>query len=137
MDNNTRQLNTITPQQAKTLRRIKYGLDIVSGIFFLLCIGTVMYIIPAVTKSEEGVSTLVIGICQAAIALSFLSAVVCGILANSIDGSYGAYYCRKCKQIHFPDKKVVEQSDSFLQYGLLRCPHCKKLSWNKKVIPME
>ena len=56
------------------------------------------------------------------------------MFALMIEQTAGYYECRKCGHKYIPTFKSVLMAMHFNRTRYMKCPHCGKRSWNKKVI---
>lgn len=67
-------------------------------------------------------------------AFGFVVFVVGILFCLLIEQKAGYYICENCKQKHVPTYKQTLFSMHLNRTRYMRCPHCKKMSWNKKIL---
>lgn len=68
------------------------------------------------------------------IVLGFVFAIIGILFAIRIEQVAGYYECNKCKHKHIPTFNQVLWAMHINRTRYMKCPHCKKRSWHKKVI---
>lgn len=68
------------------------------------------------------------------IVFGFIIFLVLIFFALRIEQKAGFYECNKCKHKYIPTYKQVLWAMHMGRTRYMKCPKCKKLSWNKKVI---
>ena len=68
------------------------------------------------------------------IAIGFLGFTISMVFALRIEQKAGLYQCSKCEQKYVPTYNQILWSMHFGRTRFMKCPHCNKRSWNKKVI---
>ena len=66
--------------------------------------------------------------------LAFVPTLVFGI---KIEQKAGYYVCEKCKHTYVPTTRSVFLAMHFGRTRYMKCPKCKKSSWNKKIVSKE
>ena len=67
-------------------------------------------------------------------AFGFVVFVVGILFCLLIEQKAGYYICENCKQKYVPSYKQTLFSMHLNRTRYMRCPHCKKMSWNKKIL---
>lgn len=127
--NKTAELNLLNlkkqkEQSDKMLLNIEIVMIVVSFII-LLSLTTIGSYLCEYGNYICGVSLIIIGI---AVIIPFL---IAGML---IEAKAGYYKCPHCGHEHKPSLKAVFFSMHINRTRKLRCPHCNKKGWNKKVV---
>ncbi len=68
------------------------------------------------------------------IVVGFIQFMVVWIFALKIEQIAGHYECKKCHHKHVPTYKQILSSMHCGWTRYMKCPHCNKRTWNKKVI---
>lgn len=97
----------------------------ISVVAFLSILGLSIFII-------EKAGLLVMPILM--IVLGFAILLAGTIYSLYIEQKAGWYVCKKCGHKHIPSFSQMFWSPHVLRTRFMKCPHCKKRSWNKKVI---
>lgn len=69
-----------------------------------------------------------------AIVISTVFFITAMSLALYIEQKAGYYVCSKCDHKYVPKYHQVYFAIHINRTRLMKCPHCKKISWNKKVV---
>ena len=67
----------------------------------------------------------------------FIPAIVGFLFALRIEQTAGYYECKHCSHKYVPTYKAVVSAPHMGSTRYMRCPECKKKSWQKKVISKE
>jgi DNA-directed RNA polymerase subunit RPC12/RpoP len=87
-------------------------------------------IIVAVVPMEEWKAGLLVGLC-------LLPLLIATPFALKIEQKAGYYECQKCGHRHIPQYSSVFFAMHSGRTRYMRCPNCKRYSWQKKVISRE
>jgi hypothetical protein len=68
------------------------------------------------------------------IVVIFIAVITIFLISLKYEQSAGSYECKICKYQHKPTYKQVLSSMHFGTTRRLKCPVCKKRTWNKKII---
>lgn len=68
------------------------------------------------------------------VVICFISALVTFFISLKIEQKVGFYECGKCHAKYIPSFKQINFSMHVGRTRYMKCPHCKKCSWNKKVL---
>ena len=101
-------------------------LEIILGIIAVLPLIAAV-IIACIMPMEEWKGGLLVG-------LSLLPLLIATPFALKIEQKAGYYECRKCGHKYIPQYGSVFWAMHINRTRYMRCPKCKKISWNKKVL---
>ena len=87
-------------------------------------------IIASIVPMEEWKSSLLVG-------LSLLPLLVATPFVLKIEQKVGYYECRKCGHRHVPQYGSVFWAMHINRTRYMRCPKCRKISWQKKVLSKD
>ncbi len=104
-------------------------LEIILGIIALLPLIAAIVIVN-ITPMEEWKGGLLVG-------LSLLPLLIATPFAIKIEQKAGYYECQKCGHRHIPKYSNVFLAMHINRTRYMRCPNCKKMSWQKKVLRKE
>ena len=68
------------------------------------------------------------------IVAGFIQILAVWIFALKIEQTAGYYECKKCHHKYVPTYKQILSSMHCGWTRYMKCPHCNKRSWNKKII---
>ena len=66
--------------------------------------------------------------------LGFVIGITGFSFALRIEQTAGYYLCKKCNHKHIPTYKQILRAPHLNRTRYMKCPKCKKISWQKKVI---
>ena len=112
----------------KRLLSFEIVLGIISSLFLFAMIAVGVVFVKVLGK--EWVFFLLVGI-------GLVQFIVAMIFALKIEQVAGYYECAKCGHRYVPTFKSVNMAMHFGRTRYMKCPHCGKRSWNKKVINKE
>jgi transcriptional regulator with XRE-family HTH domain/DNA-directed RNA polymerase subunit RPC12/RpoP len=69
-----------------------------------------------------------------AIVVSFAIFIISMLYCLRIEQKAGYYICKKCNHKFVPTFKQISLSMHICRTRYIKCPHCKKYSWNRKII---
>lgn len=118
----------LTKQKEESDRRL-LTLEIVIGVFSVIIL--LVIDILASLASIKGWLKLI---------LIIVGAIICFIgclFALKIEQVAGYYECKECKHRYVPTFKAVNLAPHMGRTRYMKCPHCHKKSWQKKVIKKE
>lgn len=69
--------------------------------------------------------------------LGLVQFIICMQIALRIEQVAGYYECQKCGHKHIPTYAAVTLAMHMGRTRWLKCPHCGKRSWNKKVLTKD
>ena len=69
--------------------------------------------------------------------IGFVQFIICMQIALRIEQVAGYYECQKCGHKHVPSYGAVTIAMHMGRTRWLKCPHCGKWSWNKKVLKKD
>ena len=119
------QLQKEKEESDKRLLNIEIVLGIITLLSFLTILFSALFII-------YQFKTYTLPILMIAIAtLIFVTGAIFCIL---IEQKAGYYHCRKCGHKHVPTFKQVFLAMHIFRTRYMKCPHCNKKSWQKKII---
>ncbi len=104
-------------------------LEIVLGIIAVLPLIAAV-VIASIVPMEEWKGGLLVG-------LSLLPLLIATPFALKIEQKAGYYECRACGHKHVPKYSSVFWAMHAGRTRYMRCPHCGKMSWQKKVLSKE
>ena len=104
-------------------------LEIVLGVIAVLPL-IAAAVITAIVPMEEWKGGLLVG-------LSLLPLLIATPFALKIEQKAGYYECRKCGHTHVPAYVSVFSAMHLGRTRYMRCPKCKRHSWQKKVISRD
>ncbi len=58
--------------------------------------------------------------------------VLCGLVGINLEKNVGYYQCQECQHTYVPSYRQLFRANGFWKKQM-RCPHCKKKTWHKKV----
>lgn len=121
-EENLIQLNDYKQKSAKFLLTIMWVLGFVIIAFFIgiTCLA-------AYTPLQEWLRLLII-------IPSTVLVMISSLFLLKMEQMAGYYKCSKCGYTHVPTYKSVLLASHYGTTRLLKCPHCKKTCWHKKVI---
>lgn len=119
------ELQKAKEESDKRLLQIEIVLGILSIISFFIILSTCLY---AIYKLNIIVVPTIIIVVDF---LLFLTAMFWGIY---IEQKAGYYLCKKCNQKYVPTYCSVFSAMHFGRTRFMKCPHCHKWSWNKKIV---
>ena len=129
MDNYNKELENnlleMIKQKEKADKRL-LKLEIVLCIIALLPLIAAIVIVNIVPM-EEWIGGLLVGLC-------LLPLLIATPFALKIEQKAGYYECRKCGHKYIPQYGSVFWAMHINRTRYMRCPKCKKFSWNKKVL---
>ena len=99
---------------------------VILGIAILFCMVAMAAYIPMATWTKVCLLTL-----------GFISVMVCITLALLIEQKAGYYECSKCNYRYVPTFAQIFFGINIGRLRYLKCPECKKRSWNRKVISKD
>ena len=67
----------------------------------------------------------------------FIPALIGFGFAMKIEQTAGYYVCAKCGHKYVPQYKSVFMAMHYGRTRYMRCPECKKMSWQKKVVKKD
>lgn len=123
--NRTSDIQEEHEEETKELLRTELVFGIITIIFFLLTFVLSVYMI-------ENLNLKTIPII--AITISFLLFILSMTYCLKIEQKAGFYMCAKCNHKHVPTFKQVLFAPHYFRTRYLKCPNCKRRSWQKKVI---
>lgn len=109
----------------KRLLRVEIVLGILSLISFFIILLTCLY---AIYELNITVTPTIIIVIDFAL---FLIAMFCGL---HIEQKAGFYVCKKCNHKYTPTYCSVFSAMHIGRTRYMKCPHCHKWSWNKKIV---
>ena len=112
-------------QADKRLLTMEIVIGVVSTLFLLtmIAVGSIF-----VTDDEQRwIFFLLFG-------LGLVQFIVCMQIALRLEQVAGYYECKECGHRHVPTYGAVTMAMHFGRTRYLKCPHCGKRSWNKKVL---
>ena len=109
----------------KRLLLIEIVLASISLIYFLATT-----IIAAYCIEELNIITLPV----IAIIVNFVLFITAMLFCVYIEQKAGYYICKKCNHKHIPTFKQVISAPHIGRTRKMKCPHCKKWTWNRKII---
>ena len=124
-DDELRKLQTEKEEKDKLLLRVEIALATISIVAFLALFLGSLYIIETLK-----IYLLPIIIIILAFVLLFGGGTVCML----IEQKAGYYKCGRCEHKYVPTFNQSMWAPHILRTKYMKCPHCKKRSWNKKVI---
>lgn len=122
-ENKLLELQTEKEKTTKLLLRLEIAIGILGTLFLFASVYMFSYFIE--NKTWLGIIILILGFAI------FLFAV---IIALKIEQVAGYYVCKKCSHKYIPTFTQVNLAMHIGRTRYMKCPHCKKYSWNKKVI---
>ena len=116
-----------TVKQKEQADKLLLSLETVLSIISLLFLAAMLYIafVFLQTKIWFSIFMISVGILQFAVAMLF---------ALRIEQMAGYYECQKCRHRYVPKYFSVTMSMHIGRTRYMKCPKCKKASWQKKVI---
>ena len=103
--------------------------EIVLGVLSLISF-LVLFFVASCAKTELNNTMLFVVTLIAAIVILTIGCAFCLYLEQKT----GYYVCKKCKHKYIPTYMQVLLAPHVGWTRYMKCPHCKKLSWNKKVL---
>lgn len=125
MENKIEELEKAKQESDKRLLNIEIVLGLTTTFSFLTIFFMSIY---AIVKLN------IIAVPAILMALSFvvlISGIVCCLI---IEQKAGYYKCKKCHEKYVPTFKQSFLAPHMGRTRYMRCPHCQKKSWNKKVV---
>jgi len=104
-------------------------LEIVLGIIAVLPLMAAV-VIASIVSMEEWKDGLLVG-------LSLLPLLIATPFALKIEQKAGYYECQKCRHRHIPQYSSVFLAMHINRTRYMRCPKCRKISWQKKVLSKD
>lgn len=101
-------------------------IEILMGVLCILPL-LISMIITFVIPLEEWIEGVIIG-------TSLIPLLIASPFALRIEQTAGYYECRKCKHRYIPTYKSVFVAMHVNRTRYMKCPKCKKYSWNKKIL---
>ena len=132
MDNYNKELESnllemVKEKEAADKRLLR--IEIVLGIISLLpLIASIIFV--KMMEMEEWKSGIIVGSC-------ILPLLIATPFALKIEQKAGYYVCRKCGHKHIPKYGSVFMAMHMGRTRYMRCPECKQMSWQKKVLSKE
>lgn len=120
-----KQLLEIIQQKQEADKRL-LKLEIILGIIAVLPLIAAV-IIASIVPMEEWKGSLLVG-------LSLLPLLIATPFALKIEQKAGYYECRKCGHRYIPQYGSVFWAMHINRTRFMKCPECKKYSWNKKFL---
>ncbi len=132
MDNYNKELENnlieMVKQKEQADKRL-LKLEIVLGIIAVLPLIAAI-VIANIVPMEEWKGGLLVGLC-------LLPLLIATPFALKIEQKAGYYECQKCGHRHIPKYSSVFLAMHINRTRYMRCPDCKKMSWQKKVLRKE
>ena len=128
MDNINSTLSEVLVQKEKT-DKFLLALEIVIGTISLLFFFSMIFI-SAFMETADWIRVLII-------ILGFVPLLIGTGFAIKIEQVAGYYECQLCGHKYVPTYKSVLCAPHINRTRYMKCPHCNKKSWNKKVISKE
>jgi len=101
-------------------------IEIIMGIIAILPL-LISTIIVSLVSLEEWLASIIVG-------TSIIPLLLVTPFALRIEQTAGYYECQKCYNKYIPTYKSVFEAMHIGRTRYMKCPKCKKRSWNKKVI---
>ena len=101
-------------------------MEILMGILCVLPI-LILTVIVSIIPLEEWIEGVIIG-------TSLIPLLIATPFALRIEQTAGYYECRKCNYKYIPTYKSVFVAMHVNRTRYMKCPKCKKYSWNKKIL---
>lgn len=101
-------------------------MEILMGILCILPI-FILTVIVSIIPLEEWVEGVIIG-------TSLIPLLIATPFALRIEQTAGYYECKKCHHRYIPTYKSVFVAMHVNRTRYMKCPKCKKYSWNKKIL---
>jgi len=101
-------------------------IEIIMGIIAILPL-LISTIIVSLVSLEEWLASTIVG-------TSIIPLLLATPFALRIEQTAGYYECQKCYNKYIPTYKSVFEAMHIGRTRYMKCPKCKKRSWNKKVI---
>jgi hypothetical protein len=102
------------------------NIEILIGILCILPLFISMIIV-LVIPMEEWIEEVIVG-------TSLIPLLIASPFALRIEQTAGYYECRKCNHRYIPTYKSVFVAMHVNRTRYMKCPKCKKYSWNKKLL---
>ena len=118
-------LQTDNELTTKRLLKAEIILGLYSTFIFLSLLFTAIYFIEKMALIALPTVLIVVGVVLFFIGISF---------CIYIEQKAGFYICDHCKHKYVPTYKKVFCARHIGRSRYMKCPHCKKYSWNKKVV---
>ena len=129
MKNNENQLEKnlleIVKQKEENDKRLLH-MEALLGILCILPVFISMLIV-LIIPMEESLGGVIVG-------TSIIPLLIATPFVIKIEQTAGYYECRKCNHRYIPSYIGVFSSMHYGRTRYMKCPKCKKYSWNKKVI---
>ena len=116
-------------QQKEKADKNLLSLEILIGIFSMIILFGFVFTAAFVSMEEW------LRICL--IVVGFVIAMVGIVYALKIEQTAGYYECARCHHRYVPTFSSVLWAPHVNRTRYMRCPHCGKKSWNKKVLTKE
>ena len=127
-DKNQEEIQQQTKEQKAQNKRLLIKEEIMGAIAIVVLLG-ITFTVPFLPIAEWiRVAVLIFGI------VAFF--VVC-LIAVRFEQVAGFYECEKCKHRYVPTYLQVIAAMHIGRTRFMKCPHCGKWSWNKKVLSKE
>ena len=125
LENNLIEMVKQKEESDKKLLAIEWVVGILSAIILFVPV-----IIAAFLPMEEWQRVLIAF-------LGFIPGILGFLVAVKIEQVAGYYQCKHCGNKHIPTFWQVTLAPHFGRTRYMKCPHCNKRSWQKKVISKE
>ncbi len=122
IEENLLELKRLNEESTKRLLLLEVIIGLISSISFLILIFTASF------SNMENIARIIL------IALGFILFFIGVSSCILIEQKAGYYECGKCHHKYIPTYKQVLFAQHINRTRYMKCPKCKKKSWNKKVI---
>jgi len=102
------------------------SMEIVIGVLSIFILLSLTFIASFLQMEDWLRITLIVG--------AFVVCIIGCAIALRIEQVAGYYECRRCGAKYVPTYNQVLCAMHFGRTRYMKCPHCKKYSWNKKVV---
>lgn len=123
--NKEKELLEIIKEKEKTDETL-LNTEIIIGMLSLVSYALAVYVVYQ-SKLEETIATSLI------LAITLILILV-GFLLLKIEQVAGYYECQHCKFKHIPSFKIMLFAPHVGRTRYMKCPDCKRTSWQKKVV---
>ena len=129
MENKLIEMVKMKEASDKRLLSFEIVIGVISTLFLLSMIA--VGIVFAYTQQDKKWLTFLL------IGIGFAQFIVSMAFALKIEQVAGYYECAKCGHRYVPDYKSVNLAMHVNRTRFMKCPHCGKYSWQKKVISKD
>lgn len=104
-------------------------MEIVTGVVCLIPLIAAVIVVEVISMKESLAAIISL--------TSLIPLLVATPFMIRIEQTAGYYECKKCGHRYVPEYKAVFMAMHYGRTRYMKCPHCRKRSWQKKVISKQ